>query len=166
MRIGLAGLALGGALLGAVAPVAAAEAQLVFFHPFRPGVLAQCRPVQGQEGLTPGAWPDPADPRKGWVVGQAFSLHWPGGVWTQMAPSQALAGHPPTDLCFAVWRDGQLLVSGAVVAEASARRLSFNTLVRMRSGPGEPLRFELRPRFPGEPADPAPPEWSVLKALP
>ncbi len=160
MRTGLAGLALAGAV-----SVAAAEAQLVFFHPFRPGVLAQCRPTQGLEGLTRGAWPSPADPHKGWVVGQAFSLHWPGGVWVRAASSLAPAEHPPTDLCFAVWRDGQLLVSGAVVAEASARRLGFATLVRMRSGPGEPLRFELRPRFPGEPVDPAPPEWSALQGL-
>jgi hypothetical protein len=43
---------------------------------------------------------------------------------------------------------GKPFMSGSVVREGSARLLNFPTLVRMRTPPGEPARFELHPRFP------------------
>jgi len=120
--------------------------QLVFFHPFRPGVLSQC-----QHALDLSAevnW-KPID--TSWRLGAALSLHWQGGTYTQDGPmpdSSDQDAHPHMDVCFALLAGGKPFMSGAVVREGSARLLNFPTLVRIRTQPGEPARFEWHPRYP------------------
>lgn len=121
--------------------------KLVFFHPFRPGVLTQCREGLGMPKEVPLRPSEAA-----WPVDFAFSLHWPGGSYQQDGPlpddSSSMGTHPPTDVCFALLAGGAPLLTGAVVREMSARRLGFPTLVRMRTQPGEPARYELRQSYP------------------
>ncbi|MCW5654910.1 hypothetical protein [Hydrogenophaga sp.] len=163
MRGRLVAMGLCSALSACAAPPTPDPAQLVFFHPFRPGVLGQCEHAHRQDTFARDARPDATDPGKAWVVRHAFSLRWPGGLIEQAAQPGAVGAvpsPPQTDVCFALWVDGRPVVSGAVVPEQSARLLGFATLVRLR---GEPARYELRPRFPGHPGDPMPPEWQGLR---
>ncbi len=146
----LAGSALAVSTLSCLAETAqdiAPPLKLVFFHPFRPGVLTQCREGLGMPKEVPLRPSEAA-----WPVDFAFNLHWPGGSYQQDGPlpddSSGMGTHPPTDVCFALMAGGAPLMTGAVVREMSARRLDFPTLVRMRTPPGEPARYELRPRYP------------------
>lgn len=52
--------------------------QLVFFHPFRPGVLQQCGNAHLHLLGLQQARPDAADPLKAWVVEAPLVLHWVG----------------------------------------------------------------------------------------
>lgn len=155
------------ATLGAYAeasPPAVVTLQLALFHPFRPGVLAQCENAQMHAAAAAQAFPDLDDPRKAWIVQETFKIRWAGGEFEQQDSTRGSDSSltPRTDLCFALIRDGQVVVSGAVVSEQSARLLGFPTLVRMRAVPGTPTQYELRPRFPGTTADSTPSAWSVL----
>lgn len=141
--------------------------QLVFFHPFRPGVLQQCENAHLHENYARVALPDAADPLKAWVVQAPLTLHWPGGTLSQAGdPAVAMPAHPFTDLCFTLRIDGQPLVSGAVVSQYSARLLRFPTLVHLSPEPGATTpRYQLQPRFPAATGEPWPPFWAVLGAL-
>lgn len=168
MRTGLATALLAG-LAGCGAPPAAAPSprwQLLFFHPFRPGVLQQCEDAHLQPGYARDATPDPADPRKAWVVEGPLAVAWPGGQLLRAGLPAAPPARPATDVCFTLQVDGQALVSGAVVPEHSARLLRFPTLVLLRGGAASAVpQYRLQTRFPAETAEPAPPAWAVLGAL-
>lgn len=128
--------------------------QLLFFHPLRPTVLGQCRNAHHSDHYERMAKPDPADPRKAWIVDTAFELRFIDGTFRQPGPiadRSATDARPLTDVCFTILMNGQPTVSGAVVPEYSARRFDFPALVMMRSPPGEPTRYELRHQFPGQP---------------
>jgi hypothetical protein len=120
--------------------------ELAFFHAFRPGVLSQC-----QYALD---LPDEATWRpekEAWKANFAFRLNWQGGTYQQDGPMPDAASpgtDSPIDVCFMLLAAGKPFMSGSVVREGSARLLNFPTLVRMRTPPGEPARFELHPRFP------------------
>lgn len=166
MRHWLSGLSLSGALSACAGPSTPTEPQLLFFHPYRPGVLTQCENAHLRDTFVRDALPDPADPRKAWVVREAFELHWSGGRIAQatMVDGDGENPHPKSDVCFALMQQGQAVVSGAVVAAQSARLLPFPTLVRLNTPSGTPSRYELRPRFPGHATDAAPSAWAVLNA--
>lgn len=158
---GLLVLAAGAAVAGDAAP---ARWELLFFHPFRPGVLQQCRDAHLLEDLAHRPRVDPADPLKAWVVQGPLRLRWQGGALSQDGPGAPRA-HPPTDLCFMLSIDGQPRVSGAVVAPQSARLLRFPTLVRQATGTHADATiesYELLPRFPASLNDPVPADWSTL----
>ena len=70
----LAALAAGVALAGDGAP----RWQLLFFHPFRPGVLQQCQDAHRREDFGRMAGVDAADPFKAWVVQGPLELRWRG----------------------------------------------------------------------------------------
>lgn len=166
MQYWLVSLGLCGVLSACASLPTPAATQLVFFHPYRPGVLTQCENAHLRDTFVRDALPDPADPRKAWVVREAFDLRWAGGRIEQDAQGHDTA-EPPlprTDVCFVLLRQGQAVVSGAVVSEHSARLQAFPTLVRLNTPPDAPTRFELRPRFPGHPTDTAPSTWAVLNA--
>lgn len=160
------GLATGLAPGTALAEPAPQRWQLLFFHPFRPGVLQQCELSQWWPNRPTQDQPDPAEPGKAWVVEEGLQLDWGAGLLEQAGPEAGT--RPRTELCFALRVDGQLLVTGAVLAEYSARRLDFPTLVRLAPTAQRPQRYQLRPRFlgAGVPADPPLPAWrAVLEGL-
>ncbi len=163
-----------GALPACLAADAPQRWQLVFFHPFRPGVLQQCEDAHLRENYARVAQPDAADPLKAWVVEGPLVLHWRGGVLAQAGSTTttttttAPPAHPPTDLCFTLHVDGRPLVSGAVVHPYSARLLRFPTLVRLADFPQATTtaaQYRLQPRFPTITEEPALPAWSVLGTL-
>ena len=160
----LAALAAGVALAGDGAP----RWQLLFFHPFRPGVLQQCQDAHRREDFGRMAGVDAADPLKAWVVRGPLRLRWQGGELVQAGRDEgagAARPHPLTDLCFTLSVDGQPRVSGAVVAPQSARLLRFPTLVRQATGPGTDgaaESYELLPHFPASLNDPVPAAWTTL----
>lgn len=120
--------------------------KLVFFHPSRPGILTQCK-----EALSLPNEVTLKSSEEAWPVDFAFNLHWPGGAFQHDGPmpesSNNLGTHPTTDVCFALLAGGKPFMSGAVVRYMSTRRLDFPTLVRMRTQPGEPARYELNPSY-------------------
>lgn len=157
---GLLALAAGAAPAGDGAPP---RWQLLFFHPFRPGVLQQCRDAHERDDFGRMAGVDAADPLKAWVVQGPLQLRWRGGLLSLDGPGAPRA-HPPTDLCFTLSVDGQPLVSGAVVPSQSARLLRFPTLVRQAGGGPDAAieRYELLPHFPASLNDPVPAAWAPL----
>lgn len=156
----LLAFAAGAALAGDGAPP---RWQLLFFHPFRPGVLQQCQDAHRREDFGRVAGVDAADPLKAWVVQGPLQLRWRGGLLSLDGPGAARA-HPPTDLCFTLSVDGRPLVSGAVVPNQSARLLRFPTLVRQAGGGPDAAveRYELLPHFPASLNDPVPAAWAPL----
>lgn len=134
--------------LAQAAPGIEPPLQLAFFHAFRPGVLQQCEKALGLPAEV--VW----KPENGaWKADFAFSLYWQGGRYQQDGPMPEDIGpsaRTPLDVCFVLLAAGKPVMSGAVVREGSARLLSFPTLVRMRTPPGEPARFELHPSFPAK----------------
>lgn len=166
-RAALAGL-LALAAGAAVADGAPPRWELLLFHPFRPGVLQQCRDAHLREDFSHRAGIDAADPLKAWVVRGPLRLRWQGGELVQAGRDEgtgAARAHPLTDLCFTLSVDGQPRVSGAVVMRQSARLLRFPTLVRQATGPGAEAAaesYELLPHFPASLNDPVPAAWTTL----
>lgn len=131
------------------------------FHPFRPGVLQQCKDIHRSPAFERDARPDPSDPLKAWVLQGPYTVKWQGGTFGKpAAPAAAVdteKGIPRfLDGCFAVVVEGRPVLSGAAVPEFSARRLDFPVLVQLRNAAGEPGTFNLLPRFPGHLAEPVP----------
>lgn len=140
--------ALASSCLAQTASDMAPPLQLAFFQAFRPGVLQQC-----EKALDLPAEVSWKPEKEAWPADFAFSLHWPGGSYQQNGPVPEQAGpgpgaHPLLEVCFMLLAGGKPFMSGAVVGEGSTRQLNFPTLVRMRTPPGDPARFELHPSFP------------------
>ena len=144
-------------------------------HPFRPGVLSMCKDAYLKPSFLRDAQPDPADPLKARVLDEAAQIRWSGGTLSQAGapgttpnPQLRSPAEPGwrllTDACFTLFREGQPVVSGAVVHTFSARLLEFPVLVVNRTEPGAPLSMTLLPRFPGDVREPVPPEWRVLSS--
>jgi hypothetical protein len=141
--------------------------QLWLFHPFRPGVLQQCRDAHLMPNFEQLARPDPADPNKAWELTEAFTVKWHRGKFSKPAKAQAADAPRPKfphylGGCFAIIVDGQPVMSGATVPAFSARLLEFTTLVLNEdSPPGKPLSFNLLTRFPGQLSQPVSERWSL-----
>ncbi|RYX93375.1 MAG: hypothetical protein EOO28_18405 [Comamonadaceae bacterium] len=174
-------LSLAGSVMAQQAPPAhvAAGVQrwaLWVYHPFRPRVFSLCKDAHLKDSFLRDARPDPADPFKARVLGEAAQIEWSGGLLSQPGVSgpsgtaprlQYRSASEPgwrllTDACFTLFVDGKPVVSGALTHPFAAPFLDFPVLIVNRMDPDAPLSLTLLPRSGAGLQDPVPAGWGVL----